>query len=559
MASITGKKINGHTYYYLRETARVGGKPKVVSQRYLGKAEDIEAALAGSQASSHRTQHLAFGGLAAVWGMIQRLEVIETIDAVVGLRRSDAAASVGTYIALACLNRIVDPCSKLAFSDWWDKTSGPRITGLSGGPLDHRRFWDAMDAISEHDLVAIERALTERIVTDFSVDLDGLVLDMTNFATFIDSANQRNTIARRGHAKNKRVDLRLVGLALIVSRDGGVPLVHRAYEGNRPDVTQFASVVQELTARFSKLTDEVCDATVVYDAGNASVANQDLIEQRHLHYVCSLTTSHHKDLLAVPAARFKAVKDIDGVTAYETTKTALGAPRRVIVTHSEEFHNKQVAGFEQTLSKCRRQLDELQAVLRRGKARRSRAQIEAEIAKIVSPRWAKRVLKTTFTGEQAKDFRLTYRTDQRAYDKLEKEHFGKRVIITSHDDWPVAEVICAYRSQNDIEMSFRQMKDVRVVSFSPMRHWTDQKIKVHVFYCVLALAISQLMRREAEHAGYKMSVRELLATLASIQETVMIYPSTGGRPRARRVITERAAIAERLYELFGLARFAPTR
>ncbi|MGH2748125.1 MAG: IS1634 family transposase, partial [Actinomycetota bacterium] len=89
-------------------------------------------------------------------------------------------------------------------------------------------------------------------------------------------------------------------------------------------------------------------------------------------------------------------------------------------------------------------------------------------------------------------------------------------------------------------------------------HWTDQKIKVHVFYCVLALAIAQLMRREAVRAGYKMSVRELLATLASIQETVMIYPSTGGRPRARKVLTETVGIADRLYELFDLARFAPT-
>ncbi|MGH2748217.1 MAG: IS1634 family transposase, partial [Actinomycetota bacterium] len=193
MASITGKKINGHTYYYLRETARVGGKPKVVSQRYLGKAEDIEAALAGSQATPARTQHLAFGGIAAVWGMLERLDVIGTMDEIVGSRRSDAAASVGTYIALACANRIIAPCSKLAFSDWWDQTSGPRITGVSGDALDHRRFWDAMDAISDDGLVAIERAVAQRTVAEFSIDLDGLVLDMTNFATFIDSANQRNT------------------------------------------------------------------------------------------------------------------------------------------------------------------------------------------------------------------------------------------------------------------------------------------------------------------------------------------------------------------------------
>ena len=182
-----------------------------------------------------------------------------------------------------------------------------------------------------------------------------------------------------------------------------------------------------------------------------------------------------------------------------------------------------------------------QRVLRRGKARRSRAQIEAKIAKIVSPRWAKRVLKTTFTGEQMQDSRLTYRTDERAYAKLEKEHFDKRIIITSHEDWPVADIVRAYRSQNDIESSFRQMKDV------------------HVFYCVLALAVAQLMRREADKAGLKMSVRELLATLASIQETVLIYPSTGGRPRARKMITETSGVAKELFDLFGLSRFAPAR
>lgn len=559
MASIIGKKIRGKTYYYLREVARVGGKPKIVSQRYLGTTQEVLEALEGSASKPERTRHLAFGDVAAVWSMIERLKVVETIDEVVGARRKDAGASVGTYIALACLNRIVDPCSKRAFAQWWDQTCGARLTRLSADALGHRRFWDAMDLISDDHLIDIERTLATRIVTEFSIDLAGLVLDMTNFATFIDSANERNTIAKRGHAKGKRMDLRLVGLALIVSKDGAIPLVHRAYEGNRPDVTQFSSVVKELTDRFSMLADEVIEATLVYDAGNASTDNQALIEQGPLDYVCSLTTSHHKDLLAVPTAKFQAVDAIDGLTAYETSKVALGATRRVIVTHSEDFHEKQTRGFEQTLAKCRRQLGELKAVLARGKARRSSAQVEAEIQKILSPRWAKRVIKTTLTGESPTELRLSYRTDKRAHEALEREHFGKRIIITSHDDWPVADVVAAYRSQADIEASFRQMKDVQVVSFSPMHHWTDQKIKVHVFYCVLALAIAQLMRREATKAGLKMSVRELLATLASIQETVLIYRSEGGRPRARKMLTETKGAAAKLFDLFELSRFAPPR
>ena len=71
-----------------------------------------------------------------------------------------------------------------------------------------------------------------------------------------------------------------------------------------------------------------------------------------------------------------------------------------------------------------------------------------------------------------------------------------------------------------------------------MHHWTDQTIRVHVFYCVLALTVAHLMRRQARRGGLDFSVRDLLATLAGIEETVLRYPSTGGRPRARRMLTE---------------------
>jgi len=115
VASIQPKVISGKTYYYLVESGRVGGKPRIVSQRYLGSAEDIAAALDGATAAPARTRHLAFGDVAAVWGMLSRLGYAETVDAVVGSRRADAAASVGTYLALACANRVAAPRSKLAF------------------------------------------------------------------------------------------------------------------------------------------------------------------------------------------------------------------------------------------------------------------------------------------------------------------------------------------------------------------------------------------------------------------------------------------------------------
>ncbi len=561
MPSIIGKKQGNKTYYYLVESARVDGKPRIVSQQYLGSGEEVAARLAGTgPGEPQRCQQRSFGDLAAVWSMLEDLGVAEVIDSVVGPRRADAAASVGTYIALACANRVVAPRSKRAFEEWWATTAGPRMVRLPAGAVDHRRFWEAMDHISQTQLREIEQVIYARIVERHNIDLSGLVLDMTNFATYIDSANERAPIAQRGHAKQKRTDLRLVGLGLVVSTDGGIPLCSHAYAGDRPDVTQFGAIVDELVARWGELAGTSGDLTLVYDAGQDSTANQTLIADSPLHFVGSLPPADFPELLAVPAAKFAPVGErYPGVSAYETRVVALGAERRVIVTHSPTLHTKQVAGFAQTTTKAGRRLSELAERLARGKTRRQRPAVEAEIAHICSPRWINRVITTTLTGDTPNTLRLNWHIDTTARNTLEAEQFGKRILFTDHDHWPAVDVVAAYRSQHHVEADFRQMKDPRVVSFSPMFHWTDQKIRVHVFYSVLALTIARLMTRQAAHTGITMSVRELLDTLAHINETILLYPGERGRPRARHILTDPDPTQQRLYNLFKLDTYAPRR
>src|SRR5262245_4449905 len=431
MASIVGKRRGKRTYYYLVESARVDGEPRIVSQQYLGTAEEVLARLSGTATGEPvRTQHKRFGDLAAVWSVLDDLDVTGVIDAVVP-RRVDAGASVGTYIALAVANRIVDPCSKRGFADWWATTAAPRWVHVADAALDHRRFWDAMDALGEADLRTVEAELGRRMVTRFGLDLQGLVLDMTNFATFIGTGNTQAPIAQRGKAKQHRTDLRLVGLALVVTRDGGVPIVSHAYPGDRPDVTQFSVVIDALVARYRELTEHVESLTVVYDAGQNSPDNHAVVEASGIGFVGSLAPS---------------------------------------------------------------------------------------------------------------------------------DHFGRRILFTNRDAWPVADVVAADRSPSEAEAGFRQLKDPHVVSFSPVHHWADQKLRVHVFCCVLALAVAQRLRRHAEQAGLRLSMRELLAELAGIQETVLLYHDGGkGRPRAGRILTDRTPTQQALYDLFALDRYAPTR
>src|SRR5659263_15895 len=357
MSSVHGKTINGQTYYYLREVARIDGKPKIVSQRYLGKAEDIAAAMDAAAVLPTRTRHLAFGEVAATWSVLARLDVAGCIDEILGPRRADAAASVGTYLALAILNRVVAPCSKAGFASWWATTAADRWVKIPAAALDHRRFWDAMDTLDQDTLTAIEARLTARMVTEYGLDLSALALDMTNFATFIDSSNDKAPIAQRGHAKQKRVDLRLVGLGLVVTRDGGIPVLSHAYPGNKPDVTQFPTMIKELAARYTQLRHDTdpptdpdadlgTDLTVVFDAGQNSASNFTDLADTGLGWVGSLPPSDHPALLAVPARRRRPV-DPDrypGLSAYETRTVALGAHRRVILTHSPTLHAAQARG-----------------------------------------------------------------------------------------------------------------------------------------------------------------------------------------------------------------------
>ena len=170
------------------------------------------------------------------------------------------------------------PVLEAAFADWWRTTAAPRFTKISASVLDHRRFWDAMHAVTGAQLEDISQRIALRIVDAYGLDCSSVALDMTNFATFIATANPKAPIAQRGKAKQKRTDLRIVGLGLVVTCDGGIPLTWHAYPGDKPDVTQFPAMISQLLARYEAICDATATApgtglTVVFDAGQNSGDN----------------------------------------------------------------------------------------------------------------------------------------------------------------------------------------------------------------------------------------------------------------------------------------------
>ena len=233
-------------------------------------------------------------------------------------------------------------------------------------------------------------------------------------------------------------------------------------------ITQLLTRYQAVCGR-AGVAGEAAGMTVVFDAGQNSEANFAHLAAAGLSWIGSVPASDCPDLLALPAS-VRSIVDADRfgqLTACDTRRQAYGAGRRAVLTHSPELHQDEAAGFEgTTLAKAGKKLDELAATLARGRTRRPRRKVEAAITAITAKPWVRRVITWQLTGDQPRDFRLTWHVDAAARAALEEEIFGKHVLITGHDDWPVAEVIAGYRSQSEAEFAFREMKDTHVVSFS---------------------------------------------------------------------------------------------
>src|SRR5665213_2809575 len=198
MASLTRKIIHGRPYYYLRETARVQGRSKVVRTTYLGRAEDIESRLVGV-AEPKAVVVGSFGAVAAAWKVCEELQVAQAIDRALGARRG-SGLSVGEMITLAAINRACAPRSKRQLGDWHARTALCRLMPAPRRSLSSQRFWDAMHVLSDEAVAAAETEIVRRAIERYQIELRPLIYDTTNFQTFIDSANARNTIARRGPA-----------------------------------------------------------------------------------------------------------------------------------------------------------------------------------------------------------------------------------------------------------------------------------------------------------------------------------------------------------------------
>lgn len=571
MASLQRTRVKGHSYWRIVESRRVNGKPRPVPVAYLGRAKDILVRLQG--AGELRVRSLSHGAVGALWAVAKELRIAESIDRhlqAAGRRakrpveagkylvpKKRAGLSVGESLTISAVGRAAHSTSKRGFSDWFETTTLGDLARVELERLDSQHFWDQMDQLPVECIEAIEREIVGEVVKKYDLPLDTLLYDGTNFFTFIASTNRRASLPLRGHNKQKRDDLRQVSIAMLCTRQHGIPIWHQTYEGNVSDAHSFAAALPSIRQRLLELKGSLDDLTIVYDKGNVSKANQQHVDQSQFHYVTGLTVASQKKLVeeANPKMTSLVLSEEETVPAYRTERLIWGKKRTVVVLVSERLRDGQMRGILQHAGSAEKWLSRLADTLRRGKQKRSRGAIERDIQKRLTGRQhLNHVIEYELTGTDPV-LSLTFRFNTAAFQKLADETLGRLLLATDRHNWSTQEIIRCYRNQAAIEALFAHLKDHEHISLRPQFHWTDQKLIVHVFTCEVAHILARVLLLKAQRAGTTSKTQEhLLDQLAKVRRaTILRLTGPQRKPTVSTQLEDTAPELEALTVPLGIA------
>jgi len=163
MAHFHVKKKKGRPYLYVREIARVDGKPKVVSQVYLGSPDRVASLAKGTETDTIKIKVEEFGALWLAQQMDQDVGLADIIDGTTPGSARETGPTVGEYFLYCVWNRMIEAVSKNRLSQWYDRTAVQQIRPVDLNELTSQRYWEKWDRVSEEALQKITRIFFERI------------------------------------------------------------------------------------------------------------------------------------------------------------------------------------------------------------------------------------------------------------------------------------------------------------------------------------------------------------------------------------------------------------
>ena len=568
MPSLITKWKGGRPYLYWVRSARVKGKPRIVEQVYLGPKARVlqeihEIFTKGSTASPpvlKRVQVREFGASALFWSLAQEVGLVDLIDAVVPSPPRDrcTSLSVGQYLVLAAINRVICPHSKRSFAQWYETTVLRRWVDVSSSALTSPRFWDHMEQVTYSHIQQIQEALVAKLADRYGMDRKVLIYDTTNYYTFISTFNARASLPQRGRNKQRRTDLRQLSLAAVLDEASGLPVYHRCYEGNVTDVTALAPLLDDL---LSVVTSDAsssdaassCGSTLIMDKGNVSMENLHAVRTVGFSFIAAIPATWENILWDLPLSAYVPV-EVGTQTRVKVAKQtpsewdpALGIDKgKAVIVFSPSFYRKQVRTLDLLQQKADRQLHQVAASLTT--RRRGESAVRKEIAQIVHRDLLSHYFSYTLSIDGKRVVGMQWHWNPQQKVTLKHQHFGRTLLYTDRKELSAQRIVELYRQQAQIEALFRISKSRRPGLWWPAYHWTDTKLRVHALTCFLGLLLIQIVLKRLHDHHIAIGVESLMEQLRGIQEARIVYADG----TAQRVLTELTPQQEKLCDALNI-------
>jgi hypothetical protein len=555
------RQVGGRRYRVASQSLWDSAKQRPFArQAVLGPADPPPLA---DLASTRTVGTRRVGDVGALVWVAEQLDLIKLIDRACGVTGPSDGPTIGEMVLAVAVQRACAPAAKCHLAAFLE-TCLPRVSCLPAsaftGQAFHRLAAQVTDERLEKAQIEIARAAAER----FELSTDVLAFDTTNFDTHI-ATTTAGELARRGHAKSKRSDLRVVGLAALVSETGHVPLLHRTYPGNGSDQT----VLGECLNALGKLHDALDNAagrtrpacrTLVRDGGSWSEQLELDLDVVGYYTLISLPLSHTASELALEqAARRGAMKSLGGKLE-EVRAARLRIPvgdaeldRTLVVVESQELLRGQKRGIAVALRKAKEELRKLERGAASGRIQRQALEDRVQKA-LRREHLSEFVIATVKQGRG--EVSLHWHVDAARRRLLERTRLGRRVLCTDHHAWTTGRIVYGFRGQWNVEELFRRAKKGGVVSWGPSHQWADSSLRLHTFATVIGLMLVSLARLTL---GNQKSAAGTMKTLAEMKATLVRVRTKGLGRRATVLLAPELTTEQRkAVKAFDLGRWMPT-
>jgi transposase len=426
---------------------------------------------------------------------------------------------------LMTLNRLIEPSSELAMSEWVRRSALADILKQDFAELNKDRLYGNMDRLYGQR-GPIEAALRAKEKTLFSLQESILLYDLTS--TYFEGLCLSNPKAKLGYSRDKRPDCKQVVVGLVLDGEG-FPKAHEIFAGNRSDSTTVGDMLAVLQKRVGKAK----DATVVVDRGMANPENLASIRAAGYHWLVAAPQPErvcYFDQYEEQAGWQEIVREASPRNEGQHKVRVLVKPthspdgsQSIALCWSEGRTQKDRAIRQKQEIRFLADIEKLGKRIALGRLR-TLAKIYEAIGRLKEryPRVA-RYYELAYDQQQSE---LSCREDLQRKQKAESLD-GSYLLKSSRNDLSAEDIWRTYVLLSRVEAAFRAMKSP--LCERPIFHHLERRVETHIFLCVLAYHLLVCIERAFLDQGIHTSWETLRTRLSTHQVVTVRLPSTDGR------------------------------